>query len=122
MPILVKVVGIIIIAVAIILIVRTEVLEKFIKYILDEDKMIYFGGVIRLIIGAFLLLAASQCKIPLLILVLGIIILASGILVFLLGTDRVKKALGWILERPPIIKRLIPVIALLFGALLAYGG
>ena len=122
MPITVKIIGILVIALAIIFIARVDVLEKFIKHIIGENKMIYFGGVIRLVIGAFLLLAASQCKIPLLILILGIITLASGILIFFLGLEKIKGMLNWILERPQIVRRLLPIVALIYGALLAYGG
>jgi hypothetical protein len=120
MPILVKILGIVIIGIVFIVLIRIDTLKRLLNFVLEQTTMIYVIGVIRIIIGSFLLLAASQCKIPVIILVIGLILLASGILVFLIGTERAKKMLGWMLAQTPVMQRVWVTAALIIGALMVY--
>ena len=120
MPVLVRIFGIIIIGVVIIFLVKPEIVKKFLEYVKGEEKMIYIGGVVRIVIGAFLLLAASQCRIPLIVLILGIIAFATGIIILLIGISRVKKMLEWLSTKSINVLRTLMVIPLIFGVLMVY--
>lgn len=121
MSLLVKILGILVIAMAVLIIIRPQALKKLIGFF-QEGKAIYLGAVSRLIIGVFLLLAASGCRYPSIVIALGIITLAMGILTFIIGIERCRAWLKAIGEKSELIHRLIAIIPLAFGILLVYAG
>ncbi len=117
MVLLVKIFGVLVISVAIIVMFSPASLRKFLNWAI-ERKMVYFGGVARLIVGTFLLLAASQCKIPIVVVIIGILILASGILIFLMGLERINKFVDYMIKRTDMALRFIMIAPIIVGALL----
>lgn len=120
MPLTVKILGILIVSLVIILLIRPELMKRMLEYVLKEPVFIYVAAVVRILIGSFLLLAASQCKIPIIILILGLLILAAGIFIFFVGQNRAKAMLTWVIEKTPTVHRLFAIVALIIGALLIY--
>jgi len=118
MVLFVKIIGILIISVAIIVMISPASIRKFLNWAMEDGKVIYFGGVVRLVIGIFLLLAASQCKIPIVIVILGILILATGISVFLMGLERCRKFLDYMLKRNDMALRFILLIPIVVAVLM----
>lgn len=119
MPLLVKILGIVLIALAILFLIRPKTIKQLLEFFM-EGKIIYFGGVIRLIIGVFFLLAASECKFPTIMIVLGILMLASGILIFLLGLERSRSFVRVVSEKSELVHRVLALAPLIIGILLVY--
>ena len=119
MLILAKLIGIIIAVLGIVYLVSPKIMKQVIGYF-DQDKKIYVGGVVRLLFAIILLLAASQCRLTGIVVVLGILFLVGGVLVFSLGMDKEKAALNWLKERPDMILRLFALIPVAVGVLLIY--
>lgn len=120
MAITIKILGIVIIGIAFILMIRIGAMKRLLEYMLAEVRSFYVVGIIRLTVGAFLLLAASQSRIPLIILILGILFLVSGILVFLIGTEKSKAYVSWVLQKSPLVHRLMLLLPILLAALMIY--
>lgn len=118
MVLFVKIIGILMISVAIIMMISPASIRKFLNWAMEDGKVIYFGGVVRLVIGIFLLLAASQCKIPIVIVILGILTLATGISVFLIGLERCRKLLDYMLKRNDMALRFILLIPIVVAVLM----
>ena len=78
------------------------------------------GGILSLLFGIIFLLAASQCRLVWVIIVFGIWGIIKGVLLLVLGLNRLNAYLNWWLEKPPSIMRLLGLIALAFGVLLIY--
>ena len=85
-----------------------------------KGKRIYIAGTVRLVFGALFLSIASSCRFPLVMTILGALMILGGILIFLIGPDRMKTIFIWWETRPPILMRLMGVIALSIGALIIF--
>lgn len=119
MLILVKLIGIVIIGIGIILLLNPKAINQIIACC-QKGKRLYIAGILRILIGVIFLLTASQCRLPGIVLVLGILILITGILIFILGLERVKSILNWWNKGMPLVIRLIGLVTLAIGALLIY--
>jgi hypothetical protein len=85
-----------------------------------KGKNIYIAGIVRLVFGAFFLYIASRCRFPAAISILGALMILGGMLLFLIGPDRIKIIFSWWETRPPILMRLMGFIALSIGALIIF--
>jgi len=119
MLILVKLIGIIIVAMGIVFILSPEAMKRVINY-WRQGRRLYLVGILRLLIGVILLLNASQCRLVGVVVTLGILILLGGIIIFALGLEKVKSILDWLDKKPLSVLRLMALIALAIGALLLY--
>ncbi len=119
MLILVKLIGIIIAGMGIVVLLSPKALHQMLSY-WGQGKKLYLAGILRLLIGVILLLAAPQCRLVGVILALGILCLIKGILIFILGIEKTKAVLDWWKNRSHRVIRLIGLIVIAFGALLIY--
>ena len=87
---------------------------------LEQGRKLYIVGILRLLIGIILLLVASQCRLVGVVITLGIFFLIGGIVIFILGLERIKSMLNWWNKRSLLVIRLMGLIALALGALLLY--
>lgn len=119
MLILVKLIGIVIVLMGVILLLSPGTMKQLIAF-WGQGKRIYMAGILRLLFGAILLLAASQCRLVGVVVILGILMLIGGTLIFVLGLARIKSILNWWDRRTPQVIRLMGLIILAIGALLIY--
>ena len=77
---------------------------------------------VRLTLGAVLLLAAEDCRLPQLVRAVGIIAIAAAAALAALGPRRFEAFVDWWLRRPAPIIRSWAGVAVAFGALLLYAG
>lgn len=119
MPYLIKTIGILFIALGIIFIVRPLLVRKIIDFA-KVGKRIYIGGVVRLMIGALLLVATPRALVPAIPGIIGALMVVSGILVFVLGFPRMFAMLDWFYALPENRMRFLPGITVLLGILLIY--
>ena len=117
MLLLVKAVGILIVALGVVFLVDSEKMRRYMAY-WQKNKNIYLGGVLALLFGILFLSAASRCG--WFISVIGVLSIIKSILIFALGPERIKKILGWWEGKPVSVLRWMAVIPLAFGILIIY--
>lgn len=74
----------------------------------------------RLLFGIALVLAAPGSRAPTVLWVLGLIVLAAGLMTMSVGFERFRRLLDWWLARGSGFARVWGAVALVLGALLAY--
>jgi len=119
MDIVVKIVGIAIVFVGVVYLLKPRILNRLMEFF-KKGKRIYFAGLIRLTLAIVFLLAARECDITWVIAAFGILFLISGLLIFMLGLERLKAILDWWQEQSVLLLRVIAVIALAIGAVIIY--
>ena len=119
MDIVIKIIGIIFVAVGIVYLLKPDVM-KWLMGFFKKGKRIYFVGLIRFVLAVIFLLAANQCEIPWVIIGFGILFMISGLLVFTLGSERIKSILDWWQKQSPLLLRVMSIIALAVGAVIIY--
>jgi uncharacterized protein YjeT (DUF2065 family) len=115
--IFIKSLGIIISLLGIVYLLRPDIIKKLMNFF-KKDKRIYLSGVLRLALAVVFLVAARECRYPWIIFACGIIFLTGGLLIFLLGPERIRKILDWYEEQSTLIFRVIAVIVLVFGLII----
>lgn len=81
---------------------------------------LYIIAVVRVAVGSLLLAVASTSRAPKTLRVLGAITVIAGIVTPFLGVVRVQAMTDWLVQQGPRFLRLVGVVALLIGGLLAY--
>lgn len=119
LPLIVKIIGIFIIIMSVICIIKPAVTRALIKFFIKGSR-IYFAGIIRLIFAVIFLLAASQCKNPVAIIIFGLLMLLGAILVFVLGPIKINRYLSWWQERSDTIFRIIYLVGIAIGSAIIY--
>jgi hypothetical protein len=119
MELVVKIIGIIIVALAMVYLLKPEVMTYVIEFF-KEGKRIYFAGLIRLVLAVIFLLAARECDITWVIILFGILFLISGLLTFVLGLERIKSIIGWWQKQSVFTLRLFALVAFIIGAIIIY--
>jgi len=119
MDIVVKVIGIVFIFMAIVYFLKPDIMKRLMEFF-KQGKRIYIAGVIRFVLAIVFLLAANQCERTWVIIVFGILFMISGLLVFTLGTKRLKSMLDWWQKQSVLLLRVIALITLAIGAVIIY--
>lgn len=81
---------------------------------------IYGWAGVRILMGAILILGASETAFPTLIRFIGAVLVLKAALVPLLGLDRVRSILEWFQDRPPLLIRFLFLLVASFGAFLIW--
>ena len=89
---------------------------------MDRHWGIYFAVVVRLVLGAALIGAASASLFPIVFQALGWIAIVAAVALLVAGRKRVRKFIGWWAERfSASAIRLWLLFGMAFGAFLVYG-
>jgi len=119
MDIIIRGLGIVIVVVGIVYLLRPDVMKWLIEF-LKQGKRIYLAGVIRLALAVTFLLGARECDITWVIVVFGILFLIGGVLIFILGPEKLRRILDWYQKQSVLLLRVLAVIALAIGAIIIY--
>lgn len=119
MLILARFIGIVITGMGVGLALNPKVFKVIINF-WKQGKKVYIAGIVRLVFGTIFLLIAPACKLPAVISVLGALMIIGGIIIFLIGPVRMQNIFSWWEKKPPLIMRLMGLIALTIGALVLY--
>ena len=92
-----------------------EIVRQF-----QSQTGLYAAGTFRVVLGGALFFAAPSSRVPKVIRVLGIIIVAAGLLTPLFGVERAHRLLSWWSGRGAMFMRVWATFALAFGLFLAY--
>ena len=85
------------------------------------DQTLFLSAVIvRIIIGAILLLEAPNLKFTSVIEFIGSIILLSAFILLLIGSKRLRRMIDWFMKLSDDFYRACSVVAFAFGAFLIY--
>ncbi len=119
MIIVIKSLGIVIALIGVGYLLRPNII-KWLMGFFKKGKRIYFAGLLRFALAVVFLVTARECRYPWVIFASGIIFLTGGLLIFLLGPEKIRRILDWYQEQPMLIFRVIAVIVLLFGAVIIF--
>jgi len=121
MIIVVKLLGILMICMGLANLINPILMKKMISF-WKQGKRIYAGGLLRVLFGIIFLLASSysQVRQPCVLAVLGVLMILGGMLIFILGPEKMKAILGWWDKKPASVLRLIAILALAIGTLVIY--
>ena len=117
MVILVKLVGVLIMAVGLVIFASPSITQKIFDFI-KEGKRIYYAGVVRSVIGLALFFCASRSSVPLAAIAVGLMFLVSGIAVFAADVEKIKAFMSSYSEMPSLVIRLLGLVAASFGMLI----
>ncbi len=96
-------------------------LTKLVMRVVDQDWGIYFAVVIRLVIGAALIVAAPVSRFPLIFEILGWIAIVAAVALILIGRERLAALAAWFLRRSAWLIRLWLLFGMAFGGFLIHG-
>lgn len=119
MDFIVKIIGIVIVALAIAYLLKPEIMEYLMEFF-KEGKRIYLAGLIRFVLAIVLLVAARECDITPVIVFFGILFLISGLLTFIIGLERAKSIIEWYQKQPVFVLRLLALITFVIGVAIIY--
>jgi len=119
MDIVIKIVGIVLMLTGIVYIAYPNVMLWLIDFF-KKGYRIYFAALLRFALGIIFLLGAGDCEVKWLIAAFGILFLLGGLLILLLGRDRINAILNYYGTRPLWLLRALASIALIIGAAIIY--
>jgi uncharacterized protein YjeT (DUF2065 family) len=119
MDIVIKIIGVIFILLGAGILLKPQILKKLMNF-MKKGKRIYLAGTVRFVIGIIFLLGASAARNETVIAVIGILFLLGGLLIFVLGPDRIRRTLEFYSRQPDLLFRFISLIPIAIGGLVIY--
>jgi len=98
---------------------RPDIIKKLMGFF-KKGKRIYLAGLIRFVLAVVFLVAARECRYFWIIFASGIVFLVGGLLIFMLGPDKIRRIFDWYQNQPTLIFRVIAVVVLAFGAIIIF--
>jgi hypothetical protein len=93
---------------------------KMINGVMEKDWAIHVAVIMRLLLGAALIIAAPQSRYPEVMEVLGWIAIIAAVAILFMGRDRLKKFIAWFQRMTNTMVRVWLVFGFAFGAFLVY--
>ncbi len=119
MEIVIKIVGILIVFIGIVYLLKPGVIKWLMEFI-KKGKRVYFAGVLRFVLAIIFLLGASDCYLKWVIATFGILFMISGLLILILGPEKIRQIFDWYQNQPILLFRVIAAIVLACGAVIVY--
>jgi len=117
MNIVIRILGIVFALMGIVYLLRPEAMKWLIKFF-KQGNRIYFAGLIRFALAVVFLVGARECKYFWVILVFGILFIIGGLLIFILGPQKLKTILDWYEKQSTVLLRVIAIIVVAAGAVI----
>ena len=115
----IKSLGILFCIIGIVYLLRPGVMKWLMEFF-KQGKRIYFAALIRFALAVVFLVGALKCKYPWVIIAFGILFIIGGLLIFVLGPEKIRRILEWYQKQPVLIFRVIAVIVLAVGAIIIF--
>ena len=119
MVIAIKSLGIVFVLIGITYLLQPNILKTLMSFF-KKGKRIYIAGLIRFALAVIFLLAATQCRKPSIIGAFGALFVLSGVLIFVLGPDTIRRIFDWYEKQSTIIFRIIASIVIAVGAIIIF--
>ena len=95
---------------------RPGIIKKLMIFF-KKGNRIYFPGLVRFALAVVFFVGARECRYFWIIFSCGIIFLLSGLLIFMLGPEKIRRMFNWYQNQPDMFFRVIALIVLIFGAI-----
>ena len=115
----IKSLGILFTLMGIVYLLRPDFIKRLMGFF-KKGKRIYFAGLIRFALAVVFLIASRECRYPLVIIASGLIFLTGGLLIFVLGPEKIRRIFDWYEQQPFIIFQVIAVVVLVFGMIVIF--
>ena len=102
-------------------VISTAAFRLFLRRFL-ESRWLYWASGVRVLVGSILVIAASSTGFPGFVRALGVILVAAGVSIPLLGEERVARMAEWWLQQSDLVLRGWGVVAAVLGAVVAVAG
>ena len=119
MDIVIKIIGIFFILLGFVFLLRPDIMKWLIGFV-KKGKRVYFAGLIRLALAVVFFASFRECDKPWFIFAFGILFLIAGILIFMLGPEKIKRILDWCQKQSVMLFRIIALLPMAMGALIIY--
>ena len=96
-------------------------LMKFVYGVMDKDWGIHFAVVVRLLLGAALIIAAPGSRFPHAFEIIGWIAVVAAVAIVFMGRERLRRFVGVFERIPQAMIRIWLLFGIAFGAFLVYG-
>ncbi len=113
--------GVVICAISLWAMVVPIKLMKLVSGVMDKDWGIYFAVIVRLLLGAALIIAGPGSRFPALFEIVGGIAIFAAVVIAIMGRERLRKFIGWFDRLSPAMIRTWLLFGIAFGAFLVYG-
>jgi uncharacterized protein YjeT (DUF2065 family) len=98
---------------------RPEIIKRLMEFF-KKGKRIYFSGLIRFALAIIFLVGARECRYFPIIFALGIIFLIGGLLIFVLGPEKIRRIFDWYQNQSTLVFRVIALIVLIVGVVVIF--
>ncbi len=112
----IKGLGILFVLMGVAYLLRPDILKMLMGFF-KKGKRVYVAGLVRFALAVVFLLAATQCRRPRIIGALGVLFLLSGLLIFVLGPDRIRRIFDWYAKQSALVFRIIACVIIAVGAI-----
>jgi uncharacterized membrane protein YgdD (TMEM256/DUF423 family) len=116
---LVKVFGVVLAFFGITVLVRPSVLDSFLIF-WQQGNRLQFAVLMRFVMGSVLVTAAPRCRLPGVILIVGVVLFVSGVAGLVVGPERLRSLARCYADRSPMVKRLWAVVSTALGVLVLH--
>ncbi len=115
----IRIIGIAMVFIAVAYFAKPGILRHLMKFF-KQGRRIYFVALIRFVMAIVFLLGANSCNLPWVIIAFGVLFILSGLLIFILGPEKIRGIFEWYERQSVMILRLLAAVALVIGALVVY--
>ncbi|MHC4558884.1 MAG: DUF2065 family protein [Planctomycetota bacterium] len=117
--IVIKSLGILFALIGILYLLRPEIIKELMEFF-KKGKRIYFAGLLRFALAVVFLVGARECRYFPVIFAFGILFLIGGLLIFILGPEKIRRILDWYQNQSTLVFRVIALIVLVVGAVVIF--
>lgn len=118
MHLLIALLGLLIAAIGVVGLLAPTRLLRLVDLFWRGERSLYVASGMRIVLGSLMILAAPYCAWPTVVTVLGVLTFVAGVLLVVIGFERVNKLIQWWQRRPPGVVRVSALFAVCFGVLL----
>ena len=119
MDTVIKIIGIVIVFIAIIYLLKPQIIKRMIEFF-KHGRRVYLAGLMRFALAVVFLVGATDCQRPGVIIAFGILFIISGLLIFTLKLEKIKAMFDWWQNQSLLLLRVVAVIVLVIGAVIIY--
>jgi uncharacterized protein YjeT (DUF2065 family) len=117
MDLVIKIIGILFVLIAIGYFSKPAIITGLMEFF-KKGKRMYFAGLIRFALAIVFLLAARECKNFWVIFAFGILFLVSGLLIFVIGPQRLRSIIEWWQKQSTALLRVLALVTLAVGVVI----
>jgi uncharacterized protein YjeT (DUF2065 family) len=119
MDTVIKIIGIVFVCAGIVYLLKPNVIKSLMEFF-KKGKRIYLAALIRLALAVVFFSSYRDCDQRRIIFVFGILFLFGGLLIFILGSEKIRAIIDWWQRQPVLLLRVIALIFLAIGAIIVY--